>query len=162
TGNVATVNTTAAIPTGGTITLKISADIAGDAEGTITNGIAVWSPDKDPGTDDPDDEDDTPEVPVDPNRMLSITKVADQETVIAGTSTTFTVTVTNNGPSRILTGEVVSLGERPDAGITITGYEVISGNATVSGTGYSATLTTTSAPAVAGTIVAEVYAAVSP
>jgi len=161
TGNTATVNTTAAIPAGGTITLKISADIAGDAEGTITNGIAVWSPDKDPGTDDPDDEDDTPEVPVDPNRMLSITKVADQETVIAGTSTTFTVTVTNNGPSRILTGEVVSLGERPDAGITITGYEVISGNATVSGTGNSATLTTTSALAVDGTIVVKVTADVT-
>src|SRR5690606_27058879 len=100
----------------------------------------------------PDDETETPEIPVDPNRTLSITKVADQETVIAGTSTTFTVTVTNNGPSRIQSGERISLGERPDAGITITGYEVTSGNATVNGAGNSATLTTTSIIAVDETI----------
>ncbi|WP_188506735.1 gliding motility-associated C-terminal domain-containing protein, partial [Parapedobacter pyrenivorans] len=161
TGSTATVNTTAAIPAGGTITLKITADIAGDAEGTITNGIAVWSPDKDPGTDDPDDEDDTPEIPVDPNRTLGITKVADQETVISGTSTTFTVTVVNNGPSRILAGEVISLGERPSAGITITGYEVTSGNASVVGTGNTASLTTTAAVAVDGTITVRVAADVT-
>src|SRR5690606_4647399 len=146
---------------GGTITLKITADIAGEAEGTITNGISVWSPDKDPGTDDPDDEDDTPEIPVDPNRTLGITKVADQETVIAGASTSFTVTVTNNGPSRILAGEKISLGERPDGGITITGYEVTSGNATVSGSGNTPVLTTTSAIGVNGTITVKVSADVT-
>ncbi|MGK6350933.1 Ig-like domain-containing protein [Parapedobacter sp. DT-150] len=161
TGNAATVTTTAPIPAQGTITLTITADIAAQAEGTITNGIAVWSPDKDPDTDEPDDETETPEIPVDPNRMLSITKVADQETVTAGMSTTFTVTVTNDGPSGIAAGEIINLEERPGAGMAVTGYEVTSGNATVTGTGNAASLTTTSAIAAGGTITIRVMADVT-
>ncbi len=152
TGNTATVTTSEAIAVGATIIVKVTADIDADAPETITNGISVWGPDKDPETEDPDDEDDTPEIPVDPSYLLSITKVADDARVISGGSTTFTVTVTNNGPSTIASGGVISLEERPSAGVTITGYEVTSGNATVSGSGNNATLTTTASMANGGTI----------
>ena len=161
TGNSATVTTTAAFPEGSTIVVKVAATIAGGAEGTITNGISVWGPDKDPGTDDPDDEDDTPEIPVDPSYTLSISKEADDETVISGGSTSFTVTITNNGPSTIATGKVINLEERPGAGITITGYEVTSSNATVSGTGNNPALTTSAAIPSSGTIVVVVSADVT-
>src|SRR5690606_25811684 len=85
----------------------------------------------------------TPGIPDDPNYTLSITKVADDERVIAGGSTSFTVTITNGGPSAIAVGEVISLRERTDEGLTVTGYEVTSDNADIDGTGNSAELTTT-------------------
>src|SRR5690606_9608261 len=113
----AEVTTSAVIPVGGTITLTVTADVDADAPATITNGIEVWGPDKDPDNDTPDDGDDTPEIPVDRESNLSITKVADDARVIAGGNTSFTVTVTNDGPSAIASGEVISLGERPTAGL---------------------------------------------
>src|SRR5690606_18922557 len=96
TGNSATVTTSAVIPVGGTITVSVTANVDTDAPATVANGIDVWGPDKDPDNDTPDDGDDTPEIPVDRESNLSITKVADQSRVKAGTNTTFTVTVTNN------------------------------------------------------------------
>src|SRR5690606_9612638 len=101
TGNTAIVTTSSAIAVGGTITVKVSADVHVDAPATITNGITVWGPDKDPGTDPEDDKDDTPEIPVDRDSQLSITKVADEARVQAGESTSFTLTITNNGPAEI-------------------------------------------------------------
>src|SRR5690606_8618863 len=141
-GNSPQLTTTATVAVGGTITFTVSADETAPAGSTISNGIAVWGPDKDPGTDDEDDEDETPEIPVDRPYTLSIEKVADQSLVTAGESTTFTVTVTNNGPLAIEAGKVIPLRERPGTGVTITGYEIISGAATVSGTGNTAMLTT--------------------
>src|SRR5690606_13614384 len=99
TGNTATVTTTTAIPVGGTITVVVSADVDADAGETITNGITVWGPDKDPENDPEDDEADTPPIPVDREYNLTIDKVADEARVKAGEPTTFTVTITNNGPS---------------------------------------------------------------
>ncbi|MBK1442821.1 hypothetical protein JHJ32_22705, partial [Parapedobacter sp. ISTM3] len=130
------------IPVGGTITVSVTADVDADAPATIANGISVWGPDNDPDTDTPDDEDDTPEIPVDRTSNLSITKVADDARVVAGGSTSFMLTITNDGPSAIQSGKIISLGERPSAGLTITGYTVTSGNGTVAGTGNSATVTT--------------------
>src|SRR5690606_27940801 len=126
TGNTATVTTSSAIAVGGTITVKVTADVSSDAPATITNGITGWGPDKDPETDPEDDKDDTPPIPVDRESQLSITKVADEASVKAGESTTFTLTITNNGPSEIALGKVINLSERPSAGVTITGYEVTS------------------------------------
>jgi len=161
TGNRAAVTTNAVLPQGGTIVVKVTATIAGEAEGTITNGISVWGPDKNPDTDDPDDTDETPEIPVDPSYALSIRKQANDETVVSGGNTSFTVTITNNGPSVITTGKVIQLEERPSAGLTVTGYEVTSGNATVSGTGNGATVTTAAAIPNGGTIVLTVSANVT-
>src|SRR5699024_2265887 len=110
---------------GGTIEVQVSADIDSDAPSTITNGIKVWGPDKDPETDDPDDEDETPEIPVDREYALSITKVADESSVKAGGSTSFTLTITNDGPSAIEAGKAIELRELPSTGVTITGYDVL-------------------------------------
>ncbi|MGJ1388424.1 Ig-like domain-containing protein [Sphingobacterium spiritivorum] len=161
TGNTAKVTATGTIAVGGTIVVKVTANIAADAPATVTNGITVWGPDKNPGTDPEDDKDDTDPIPVDREYKLSITKVADQARVKAGTSTSFTLTITNNGPAIISTGKVISLTERPGAGVTITGYSVASGAATVAGTANTAKLTTTANIAVGATIVVKVAASVA-
>ncbi|WP_050767812.1 Ig-like domain-containing protein [Sphingobacterium spiritivorum] len=161
TGNTAKVTANGTIAVGGTIVVKVTANIAADAPATVTNGITVWGPDKDPGTDPEDDKDDTDPIPVDHEYKLSITKVADQARVKAGTSTSFTLTITNNGPAIISTGKVLSLTERPGAGLTITGYSVASGSATIAGTANTAKLTTTANIAVGATIVVKVTANVA-
>jgi|GEM_PF-1164493 len=158
--NTAVLTTTGKIAEGGTITVKVTADVSANAGETITNGITVWGPDKDPGTDPEDDEDDTPPIPVDHDAVLSITKVADEDRVTAGESTSFTLTITNEGPAVVASGEVISLTERPGEGVTITGYEVTSGNGTASGTGNSATVTASKAIAVGGTLIVKVTAIV--
>src|SRR5690606_7227272 len=157
-GNTAVLTTTGKIAIGGTIVVKVTAAIDANAGETITNGISVWGPGKNPDDDQPDDEGDTPEIPVDHESNLSIVKVADQDRVQAGASTTFTLTITNNGPAVIASGDVISLGERPGNGVTITGYEVTSGNGTAAGNGNSAEVTTSANIAVGGTIVVKVSA----
>src|SRR5690606_42013995 len=147
----ATVTTNKVIPVNGTIIIKVTATVATDAPATITNGISVWGSDK-PTTEEPDDEDDTPEIPVDYVSNLSITKVADQARVQAGESTSFTVTITNNGPSDILSGKVINIAELPSEGLSITGYEVTSGNGTASGNGNTATVIANTKVARGGTI----------
>src|SRR5690606_36585441 len=107
---------------------------------------------------DPDGEKTTPPIPVDRESNLSIEKDADDASVVAGGSTSFTLTITNDGPSAIASGEVISLVERPGAGVTITGYEVTSGNGTASGTGNAATVTTSAEIPVGGTITVVVTA----
>ncbi|WP_188508644.1 Ig-like domain-containing protein, partial [Parapedobacter pyrenivorans] len=93
---------------------------------------------------------------------LSITKVADEPLgVTAGESTTFTVTITNDGPAPIALGKVIPLNERPSTGLTITNYAVTSGGATVSGTGNGALVTTTAAVPVDGTITLAITADVA-
>src|SRR5690606_31445745 len=118
-------------------------------------------PDKDPEIDPKDDEDDTPPIPVDRESVLGITKVADEARVKAGESTSFTLTITNNGPSFIEVGKEIDLTERPGEGVTITGYEVTAGTATVAGNGNTAVLTTTGKIAVGGTITVKVTADVA-
>src|SRR5690606_39868373 len=114
-GNTATVTTSEAIAVGASITVKVTADVDADAPEAITNSVSVWGPDKDPGTDDPDDEDDTPPIPVDHESTLSITKTANDQSVIAGGTTSFEVTVTNNGPAVIALSEASAVQERPSA-----------------------------------------------
>src|SRR5690606_38205372 len=107
--NAATVTTTETIAVGATIVVKVNANVAADAGETITNGITVWGPGKDPDTDPEDDKDDTPPIPVDHESVLSVSKSANDQTVIAGGTTSFTVTVTNNGPATIAAGKVISV-----------------------------------------------------
>src|SRR5690606_10372044 len=161
TGNPVTATTTEDIAGGGTTILPVTADVGAAARATITNGTDVSGPDKDPETDPKDDDDDTPPIPVDRVSNLSITKVADDARVKAGESTSFTLTITNDGPSVIEVGKAINLTERPGEGVTITGYEVTSGAATVAGDGTTAVLTTTGKIAVGGTIVVTVTADVA-
>ncbi|WP_164126252.1 Ig-like domain-containing protein [Sphingobacterium luzhongxinii] len=160
TGNSATITTSSAIAVGGTITVKVTAAVGADAPSTITNGIKVWGPDKDPGTDPEDDKDETPPVPVDRESNLSIVKKSDQTRVKAGENTTFTLTITNDGPSTIDIGKKIQLTERPGDGVTIDKYEIIGTNATVNGTANNAIVTTTAKIAQGQTIVVKVTAKV--
>src|SRR5690606_17555311 len=118
TGNSAEVTTTAEIAVNGTIVLTVTADVDANAPAEVSNGIDVWGPDKDPNDDPKDDDSDTPPIPVDRESALTIDKTPDDARVIAGGSTSFTVTVTNDGPSAIASGEVISIGERPSTGLT--------------------------------------------
>src|SRR5690606_7491912 len=127
---------------------------------TISNTIKVWGPDT-PPDEEPDDEHETPPIPVDREYDLNISKVADETRVKAGENTTFTVTVHNNGPSAIAAGRDIQLGELPSTGLTITGYAVTSGPATIIGTDNSATLTTSQVMDVGAEIVVKVTALVS-
>src|SRR5690606_18712187 len=78
-----------------------------------------------------------------------------------GEATTFTVTVTNNGPSAIAVGKVIRLQELPSDGLQITGYRAMSNNATVAGTANAANVTTTAIIPVGGTIIISVEAVVT-
>src|SRR5699024_7090175 len=129
--NSATVTTDGVLAVGGMIEVQVSADIDSDAPSTITNGIKVWGPDKDPETDDPDDEDETPEIPVDREYALSITKAAEVSSLNACWSTSFTLTITNDVPSAIEAVNAIDLKELPITAVTITGYDILSGAATV-------------------------------
>src|SRR5690606_28788219 len=82
-------------------------------------------------------------------------------TAIGAGPSLVTVTITNDGPAPIAVGKVIPLNERPSEGLTITGYEVTSGNATAVGTGNSATVTTTSLIPVGGTITLTITADVA-
>src|SRR5690606_9018982 len=136
TGNSASVTTTAAVPAGGTITLTITADVAANAPETVTNGIDVWGPDRDPDNDTPDDSDDTDPIPVDRDYGLdgNITKLATagaDAVAVAGKEFEYTVTVVNGGPSTILSGTVLFLQDELSAGQAITSIEAGSANITV-------------------------------
>ncbi|SKB33270.1 conserved repeat domain-containing protein, partial [Parapedobacter luteus] len=124
----------------------------------VNNTINIWSEDPAGDYSTPEGTDTTPDYNVDRASTLSITKVADADRVTAGESISFMLTITNDGPSAIQSGKIISLGERPSAGLTITGYTVTSGNGTVAGTGNSATVTTGAVIPVGGTITVSVTA----
>jgi gliding motility-associated-like protein/uncharacterized repeat protein (TIGR01451 family) len=155
----ATLTTTGVVGVGATIVVKVNADVDADAPAEVSNKILVWGPDT-PPTDDPDDDDETDPIPVDRKSNMTISKVADEARVKAGEATTFTVTITNNGPSVIAVGKTITLAERPGEGVTIDGYSMISNNATIAGMGNSAVVTTTSKIPVGGTIAVQISAKV--
>ena len=159
-GNTAIITTTTEIPVNGTIVVKVNADVSDDAPENIHNGIQVWGPDK-PTTEDPDDESQTPDVPVNHLTNMSVEKVADQEQVQAGEQTTFTVTITNDGPATVLPGKTIHIAELPGEGLTITNYEVTSGNASVEGATNAAVVTTDREVAAGEQIVLRITAMVS-
>lgn len=159
TNNTLTLTITQGVAKGGTIVLKVSADVTATAGSTISNRVKVWGPDT-PPTDDPDDEKETPDIPVINNYSLSVTKVADQIKVVPGAVTTFTVTVRNEGPQAIPSGRMITILEVPGVGITIQGYQVVSGAASIQGTGNNAVLTTTGEIASGGQIGVKISAMV--
>ncbi|TJZ51713.1 gliding motility-associated C-terminal domain-containing protein, partial [Sphingobacterium olei] len=95
--------------------------------------------------------------------ILSITKVANDNRVKAGESTSFTLTITNTGPGVLEDGDIIRLFELPSEGLTIDGYSISSGNATIAatGTGNTANITVSEFIAIGGTITVEVTATVS-
>ena len=145
-----TVKVTKPIAVGGTVELNIKGHVPLDAVGTVKNGIEV---DK--------DTDVTPEIPVVNEAKMKIVKVADENTVKAGEMTTFTLTITNQGPAAVQPGKTIELEERPGEGLSIKNYEMISSNATVQESDNKATLTTKNVIAVGEEIKIRVHVLVS-
>ncbi len=97
--------TTATLPPGATVTYTLTADVAAGATGTVTNTATVAAPvgvvDIDP-TDNTSTDIDT----LTPSVDLSITKTDGVTAVVPGTSTTYTITVANSGPSTVAGADV--------------------------------------------------------
>ncbi|ERJ59381.1 hypothetical protein M472_11410 [Sphingobacterium paucimobilis HER1398] len=145
-----TIKVTKPVAVGGAVELNIKGHVPLDATGTVKNGIEV-----------DDDTDETPEIPVVSEAKMKIVKVADESTVKAGEMTTFTLTITNQGPATAQSGKTISLVERPGAGLSIKNYEMISSNATVQGSDNQATLTTSQVIGVGEEIKVRVHVLVS-
>ena len=98
TSGVGDISTTADLPDGATVTYTLTATISAGAIGTLANTVTVTEP---VGAVDPDTSDNS-STDVDvltPSVDLSITKTDGVATVVPGTSTTYTITVANSGPS---------------------------------------------------------------
>jgi uncharacterized repeat protein (TIGR01451 family) len=104
-GNVATC-TRASLPAGGTWVIMIAVDVdplAGGGLYTDTATVSATSPDPVSGNDS-----DSETTIVTPAGDLELTKSDGVASVTPGASTTYTITLTNNGPSDVPAGVVVS------------------------------------------------------
>jgi uncharacterized repeat protein (TIGR01451 family) len=109
TGNTASgtgnIDDTVTLPAGASLTYQVSATVAGNASGTLQNTVTVAAPtgavDTLPSNNSATDIDS-----VTPVFDLSITKTNGQSSVISGQTTTYTIQVTNSGPSDVLDATV--------------------------------------------------------
>ena len=99
------LTTTATLPPGATVTYTLTADIAAGATGTLTNTATVAAPVGVVDTD-PADNSSTDTDTLTPSVDLSITKTDGVASVVPGTSTTYTITVANSGPSTVVGADV--------------------------------------------------------
>jgi len=116
-GNIAT---TVDLPAGASATFTATGTVAPGATGTLANSATVAPP---PGTTDPNPGDDTATdtTTISPSADVQVTKTGTPGTVVAGNPVTFTIVVTNAGPS---TATDVVITDPPPAGLgfgTITG-----------------------------------------
>ena len=92
------IATSASLPSGATVTYTVTATVSASATGVVANTATVAAP---VGVTDPDTSDNS-STDVDsltPSVDLSITKTDGTATAVAGTSTTYVITVANSGPS---------------------------------------------------------------
>ncbi len=86
------------LPAGSSVTYLVTGTVSSDASGLLTNTTSLSAQgvvtDPNPNNDTATDTD-----TLDPQANLSITKTNDQSTTIPGSSTTYTIVVSNNGPS---------------------------------------------------------------
>lgn len=92
------------LPAGASTTVTITAAVSPSATGSIANTASVSSSTADPNT---GNNAATASVPISSSADLAITKVGSPNPVVAGGTVTYTITVTNHGPSDS-TGVVVS------------------------------------------------------
>ncbi|WP_022970509.1 DUF11 domain-containing protein, partial [Arenimonas oryziterrae] len=109
------INTTATLRSGGVITYTVAATVAGTATGTIANTVTVAVP---AGTTDPTPGNNsaTDTNTVTPVANLAITKTDGAASINAGGSTSYTIVITNNGPSDVTAATIV---DTAPAGLTI-------------------------------------------
>src|SRR5262249_10917543 len=105
-GTNSVVFTTGTLAPSDTTSFQVTLAISPTATGTLSNTATVTAPggvtDPDPGDNSSTDTD-----TLTPQADLSITKSDGKNNAVPGASTTYTITVTNNGPSTV-TGAVVS------------------------------------------------------
>ncbi|WP_316803142.1 gliding motility-associated C-terminal domain-containing protein [Pedobacter nototheniae] len=150
------------LATGQQATLTIAGTVASSASGTLSNTVSVAVPStiSDPNLSNNSKTDNTTI-----NRVvdLGITKTSSPKPVIAGNNLIYTITLSNNGPSALVTSDVVKINESFPAGYTAstftpsTGvYNKINGNWTglTLAQGQTATLVITGivAPNATGTL----------
>ena len=142
TGNIVTSVT---LLPGGTITFTAVSQISPAATGTLTNTATVAVP---PGDNTPDNNTATDIDTLTPQADLAITKTDGVSSVVPGTPNTYTIVVSNAGPSAV-TGAALS--DLVPAGVTATTWTFVSatGGGSVSGptSGSGALATTVDLPA---------------
>ena len=96
------------VAVGGTVTFSVTGTVVGSATGSITNTATVTAP---AGANDPNPGNNsaTDVTTVNPKADLSITKTDGNLTDIAGTTVTYTIAVTNAGPSRVTSAPVADV-----------------------------------------------------
>jgi uncharacterized repeat protein (TIGR01451 family) len=119
-GNIGdTVN----LPAGGSVTYTASCTVSASATGTLSNTATVAAPagvtDPTPGNDSATDAD-----TIAASADLAVTKVDTPDPVLPGGNITYTITVTNNGPS---TAASVSLSDTLPAGTTFVSLPSVAG-----------------------------------
>lgn len=108
------------LPSGSTFTLVVSGTVPANYTGAnLINRVTVAPP---TGVIDenPTNNEATVTTPVKRKVDLNVVKTASKTTVVAGEALTYTITVTNNGPSTILNTEVLTFNEQLPAGFTVT------------------------------------------
>ena len=112
---------------GGTIEVKVLATVEADyLEKTIVNKVTVSTP-TDVTDIDPSDNESTVVTNVERITDLAVKKVADKTTVVAGEALNYTITVTNNGVSTLVTGELLGLEEQLPVGLTKVSFTATGG-----------------------------------
>ncbi len=155
-GNIAdTVN----VPAGGTITYTATASVNPASTGTLSNTATVTPP---PGTIDPNPGNNTATDGDNliPTADLQITNTDGKTTAIPGTTSTYTVVVTNAGPSSVTGATVADLFPAALTGITYTAVQT--GGATGFTASGSGNIADTVNIPVGGTITYTVTGTVSP
>jgi uncharacterized repeat protein (TIGR01451 family) len=156
TGNILTSVT---LLPGGTVTFTAVARISASATGTLSNTATVAAP---PGDNTPDDNSATDTDSLTPQTGLSITKDDGQTTVVPGTSTTYTIVVSNVGPS---TATGAALSDPLPTGVTAATWNFVSqtggGSVTGAASGTGDLATTVDLP-VGATLTFSFTAAIDP
>ncbi|MBB6500680.1 Ig-like domain-containing protein [Pedobacter cryoconitis] len=150
------------LASGQSATLTITGTVSATATGALSNTATVSTP---PGITDPVPGNNTSTISTNISRVLDlgVTKTSNPTTVIAGQTLTYTITLTNNGPTSLLATDVVPVVDNLPAGFTATSYTAANGTYTSSNgnwtgltlaSGQSTTLTIvgTTSPSAAGTL----------
>ncbi|WP_316804251.1 Ig-like domain-containing protein [Pedobacter nototheniae] len=114
---------------GQSTTLTIAGTVGAGVTGSLTNSVSVAVP---LGTIDPVPANNIATDVTNVNRSLdlALTKTASPKPVIAGQTLTYTITLTNNGPSTLLASDVISVVDNLPAGFTATSYTAAAGTYT--------------------------------
>ncbi len=152
------INELVDIPVGGSVTFVVDVDVDPAARGTITNPIAVSAPvgvtDTDPANNSDSDTD-----TLTPRSDVSITKTDGVSTVSPGQVLTYSIVVSNAGPS---TADGAAIADAVPAGLTNVSWTcaAATGSACVDSSG-TGSISTTADVAVGGTVTYTVVATVA-